>query len=221
MRKVYTGVLIIVLMFCTACSEDSREEASGTNTLADKISEDISDNSAKSLTEDKSTDQTVNSDEDVGEAGSVTPSETPVLDGENADKSGSEAEGGYSKDHLPDNDAVVEVKEEYFLTQINDLYVNYEDYVGATIIVEGMYWYYEDDNGVYEAVYRKGPGCCGNDGWGGFFMNLSPEKRPNENAWIRVKGRLFLDENPETYGLFLVDPELEVLEQRGAEVVTR
>ncbi len=132
-----------------------------------------------------------------------------------------ELNGSYDKDNLPENDEVVKVKEDYFLTQINDLFLNYQDYVGATVIVEGMYWFYQDDNGTYEAVYRKGPGCCGNDGWGGFFMDLEPDKRPKENDWIRVTGKLFLNESPDTYGLYLVNPKVEVLEKRGAEFVNR
>lgn len=87
--------------------------------------------------------------------GSDSPN-TPVTD-----TTGESAEGD-----------VLEIGEKMFLTQISDMYCNFDHYKDKTIIVEGMYaqFYSWDGSETAPVVYRNGPGCCGNDGWGGFLL---------------------------------------------------
>lgn len=70
-----------------------------------------------------------------------------------------------------DKDTIV-IGEKLFLTQINDIYNNFQRYDGKTVVVEGMLGNYTEwDKSLQNAVvFRNGPGCCGNDGWGGFFL---------------------------------------------------
>lgn len=113
----------------------------------------------------------------------------------------------------------IEISEKLFITQINDIYYNFEDYKDKTIIVEGMFTELVNLKGDKKpAVYRKGPGCCGNDGWGGFILKYDGAY-PNENEWIRVKGKLELVEKDRFKDLFLHVEELEVKQERGAEYV--
>ena len=70
------------------------------------------------------------------------------------------------------------------------------------------------------AVYRRGPGCCGNDGWGGFLLYYDGTL-PDENAWIRVTGTPEIVENGSFQDLYLNVSELQVLETRGEEFVTQ
>lgn len=107
-----------------------------------------------------------------------------------------------------------------YITQINDIYYNFDKYKDKTIIVEGMYTVFSswDNTQQVPVVYRLGPGCCGNDGWGGFFLNYS-KPFPNDNDWIRVTGTPELVENGNNVMLYLNVTSLEVLDTRGAEFV--
>lgn len=127
---------------------------------------------------------------------------------------------------LPDLDSgeessVLEIGEKMFITQINDIYYNFQDYADKTIIVEGMYTMFAswDGESAYPGVYRLGPGCCGNDGWGGFMLYYDGEL-PQDNDWIRVTGTPELVEDEDGYtSLFLNVTSLTIQEERGAEFV--
>lgn len=88
-----------------------------------------------------------------------------------------------------ENEDVLEISEKMYLTQIHDIFLNFSDYENKTIVVEGMYSLLFNPEGIQNvpAVYRRGPGCCGNDGWGGFLLHYDGTL-PDENAWIRVTG---------------------------------
>ena len=117
---------------------------------------------------------------------------------------------------------VLEIGEKMFLTQINDMYFNFDNYKDKTLIVEGMYalFYSWDGGKTAPVVYRNGPGCCGNDGWGGFMLKYDGEY-PNENDWIRVTGTPELVEEGYYLNLYLNVTSLEVKTERGAEFVTQ
>lgn len=117
---------------------------------------------------------------------------------------------------------VLEIGEKMFLTQINDMYYNFDNYKDKTIIVEGMYalFYSWDSSETAPVVYRRGPGCCGNDGWGGFLLKYGGEY-PNENDWIRVTGTPELVEEGYYLNLYLNVTSLEVKTERGTEFVTQ
>lgn len=117
---------------------------------------------------------------------------------------------------------VLEIGEKMFLSQINDMYFNFDNYKDKTIVVEGMYalFYSWDGSKTSPVVYRNGPGCCGNDGWGGFLLKYDGEY-PNENDWIRVTGTPELVEDGYYLNLYLNVTSLEVKTERGAEFVTQ
>lgn len=121
------------------------------------------------------------------------------------------------------NSDVITINEKVFITQINDIYYNFEDYENKTIVVEGIFSIFESyvSDATAPVVYRNGPGCCNNDGWAGFLLKYDG-KLPKENDWIRVKGTPFLDHTEEGYtNLYLTVTSLEVLEKRGAETVAQ
>lgn len=115
---------------------------------------------------------------------------------------------------------VLEIREKMFLTQIDDMYFNFDLYKDKTIVVEGMYTelYAWDETEKVPAVYRRGPGCCGNDGWGGFLLNYDGEY-PVENAWIRVTGTPEMKKNGHYLDLYLNVISIEEKTERGAEFV--
>lgn len=123
-----------------------------------------------------------------------------------------------SKNVEEDDSKLFEIREKMFITQINDIYFNFEEYMDYTIVLEGMFsnWQYDPDSPSYPIVYRRGPGCCGDDGWGGFFLRYGGDL-PKENDWIRVTGKLDpIDEPP---FLYLVVSKIEYPKERGEEFV--
>ena len=127
---------------------------------------------------------------------------------------------------------ITEIKETMFITQINDIYLNYETYRGKTIKMEGMFKHYQWEGNNFYVVYRRAPGCCGDDGEVGFEVSWNPNykgsdysaykgKLPERDAWVEVKGELKEYENHGQKFLYLVVLELNVLAKRGAEFVRR
>ena len=149
----------------------------------------------------------------------------------------------YGDVDVDNSKATITIGEKLFLTQINDIYNNFNRYEGKTIAVEGMLGNYSewDDSFQNAVVYRSGPGCCGNDGWGGFFLTDMKLKldgdimkytyeKTNEDIeiddWLKVTGKPALYQGKDSEGtvktyLFL---EIESLvntkdKDRGAEYV--
>ncbi|MCR5763012.1 MAG: hypothetical protein K6G00_06485 [Treponema sp.] len=120
---------------------------------------------------------------------------------------------------IPEGD-ILEIKERLFLTQINDIYFNYDRYKDKTIVVEGMFTYLVSylDNSQFPAVYRRGPGCCGNDGWGGFMLDYEGPF-PEPEAWIKVVGKPIMKEYKGYQDLYLKVLSFEVKTERGLEFV--
>lgn len=120
------------------------------------------------------------------------------------------------------NEEVLQITEKMFLTQINDIFYNYEDYKDTTIYVEGMFTYFvnsSDESLKAPVVFRFGPGCCGNDGWGGFLLDYDGEF-PADNEWIGVKGKPVIIEDGVYAELHTQVESIEVKTERGSEYVT-
>lgn len=149
----------------------------------------------------------------VSEQNTATTSQTtvaPILDTQKPNVSG----------------GVVEITENLFVSQLNDVYLNQEDYIGKEIKYEGMFmqYHWDETNMTYYSVYRNSPGCCGADGQAGFevvWPEGSDKAYPKENEWCEVVGTLAAyDEDGQSY-LHIILSSLTVLEKRGAEFVSQ
>lgn len=120
-----------------------------------------------------------------------------------------------------DEDGIFVIREKMFITQINDIYLNPDEYKDKTIQLEGIFDAYEDpEDSKYNKYYiiRYGPGCCGNDGVAGFQILFDGDK-PKPNDWIEVTGELqMVVEDGSEYVALKVN-SLKVLTERGAEYV--
>jgi uncharacterized membrane protein YcgQ (UPF0703/DUF1980 family) len=124
------------------------------------------------------------------------------------------------------NKGIVEIREKMFLAQVNDVYLNAEDYLGRTIKLEGIFkseQYYE---GVepYCFVVRYGPGCCGNDLNVGFEVKWDKGRMqpyPIADSWVEATGILKMEEEGNVEYLYLDLSSLDVLKKRGAETVVQ
>jgi uncharacterized membrane protein YcgQ (UPF0703/DUF1980 family) len=118
----------------------------------------------------------------------------------------------------------VEIGEKMFIAQVNDIYLNADDYFGKTIKLEGIFkqTQYVEGQDPYYFVIRYGPGCCGNDGNVGFEVAWDKEKvhpYPADNSWVEAEGVLKFYEE-EGYRLSYLDlSSLNVLTKRGTETV--
>ena len=129
-----------------------------------------------------------------------------------------------------DDSGIVVIRENMFITQINEINLNYRNYLGRTIKLEGIFKhnFWEDNNWFY--VIRNAPGCCGDDGqvglevsWNADYLNPEAEQRgyPNANEWVEVIGELKSYTFLGTNYIYLALSGINVLETRGAEFVTR
>jgi len=124
------------------------------------------------------------------------------------------------------------IGDKLFIGQVNDVYRNRNDYLGKTIRIEGMFMSAESGGKEYCYVFRKGPGCCGDDGQVGFEVYWNPpdsdqvpgnakKAYPKRNDWVEAQGELKrYSENGANY-LYLALSYLEVMEERGVEFVTQ
>jgi uncharacterized membrane protein YcgQ (UPF0703/DUF1980 family) len=122
--------------------------------------------------------------------------------------------------------SVVEIKEKMFAAQVNDVYLNAEDYLGKTIKIEGLFKseLYYGKKEPYCFVIRYGPGgCCGLDANVGFEVawaidNAKPY--PVVDSWVEATGVLkTYEEDGYSNYLYLDLSSLNVLSKRGAETV--
>ena len=119
--------------------------------------------------------------------------------------------------------SIVEIKEKMFIAQVNDVYLNPDDYVGKTIKLEGLFM--TQDNGAqippYYFVIRYGPGCCGNDGNAGFevIWDKQTPVYPQDNEWVEAVG-VFGSYEEDGYPYYCISlSSLKVLDERGQEFV--
>ena len=157
MRKVY--LLLAASVMLAACNSGGRAgfsvAPSNKSSLSAQVEAIINDNKREeekqeATKSDQATSDTV-----------LKPVEEPLV---------KKHEDILSQSQTEDKNSL-EISEKMFITQINDIYFNFDDYKDKTITVEGMYTLFYSPDGKESApvVYRKGPGCCGNDGWEVFY----------------------------------------------------
>lgn len=113
---------------------------------------------------------------------------------------------------------VVTFNDNTFITQVNDLYFNIDNYLGKEIEIEGFPLF---DSG-YTFVSRFGPGCCVGDGiaYLEFVYNEDIELIEYDD-WILVKGIISKDIEPSSgiEYLYIDATSVEVLDYRGLDTV--
>lgn len=119
-----------------------------------------------------------------------------------------------------ENKEVISIDEKIFLSQMTDIYMNTNDYIGRIISMEG--YMLPDDTGddIIGAVVRNSPGCCGDDGITGLSY-IWGQDVPAENDWIKVTGVLSVRVEGEQIYLVIEADEVEVKEERGLEFVSQ
>jgi len=129
----------------------------------------------------------------------------------------------------PKSGDVLDIREKMFVAQINDIYLNLDDYLGRAIRFQGIFKreYIVSEYGDVEAepfyyVIRYGPGCCGYDANVGFEVSWpkgSVKPYPDDNAWVEAVGTLTADKKDSMLYLYLKLRSLTVMATRGKETV--
>ncbi|MDR1135209.1 MAG: DUF1980 domain-containing protein [Clostridiales Family XIII bacterium] len=115
---------------------------------------------------------------------------------------------------------IIDIKEKMFATQINEIYLNAEDYLGKTLRYQGMFQYqlWPDTNVVYCYVVRNGPGCCGTDSNPGFEVVWDGDS-PKADDWVEATGVLEAYKEDGYDYLRVRLSSLDVMDVRGEETV--
>lgn len=105
----------------------------------------------------------------------------------------------------------------YFITQLNDIYYNFKDYDGKTIEIEGFPVIIED----YKFVARYGPGCCVGDGIAlmEYTYDEDIELEPYDD-WIKITGTLNKGNDNGKEFIYIKVLTLDKMNERGQDTVT-
>lgn len=245
-KKIFLLLSLFVLCLTfTSCKKADNIRKVGNNTEssvenASSLSEEEALKQAKEL---ESLEQKEQESLDK-EYGSGASSEAEGKESEEAsDKKSAEAdvkesekgEGAYPYDDYPydpkeDRGKVnlekpdIVVGDKHYATQINDWYMNFQDYEGKTVSIDGYYMNF----GGYTLVGRMGPSCpyC----TGGyvnfeFKTDLDLSKLKSEESWIRVKGILrkgkySISKDVSQLIYYIEALEVEELPEVGVDTVT-
>ncbi|MCL2856943.1 MAG: hypothetical protein FWE19_04360 [Oscillospiraceae bacterium] len=120
---------------------------------------------------------------------------------------------------LDDGD-ILYIGERFFLTQINQIFMNRERYLGRTIRYEGMFYSMHWEEYTYHFVIRNTHGCCGPDGMIGFDVALGEFDPFPDNTWVEVTGVLDEFEFSEWYNMLIINvTSIVEMPERGLEFI--
>jgi len=249
-RAVYKKIFLLLPLFVlclafTSCKKANNIRKVGSNTES-SVENDSSLSEEEALKQAKELESLEQKEQESldKEYGSGASSEVEGKEsGEASDKKSVEAdvkesekgEGTYPYDDYPydpkedrgkvnlDKPDIV-VGDKHYATQINDWYMNFQDYEGKTVSIDGYYMNF----GGYTLVGRMGPSCpyC----TGGyvnfeFKTDLDLSKLKSEESWIRVKGILrkgkySISKDVSQLIYYIEALEVEELPEVGVDTVT-
>ena len=251
-RAVYKKIFLLLSLFVLCLTFTSCKKANNIRKVGNNAGVESSGENASSLSEEEALKQakeleSLEQKEQESldkEYGSGASSEAEGKESEEAsDKKSAEAdvkesekgEGAYPYDDYPydpkeDRGKVnlekpdIVVGDKHYATQINDWYMNFQDYEGKTVSIDGYYMNF----GGYTLVGRMGPSCpyC----TGGyvnfeFKTDLDLSKLKSEESWIRVKGILrkgkySISKDVSQLIYYIEALEVEELPEVGVDTVT-
>ena len=251
-RAVNKKIFLLLLLFVLCLTFTSCKKANNIRKVGNNAGVESSGENASSLSEEEALKQakeleSLEQKEQESldkEYGTEASSEVEGKEsGEASDKKSVEAdvkesekgEGTYPYDDYPydpkedrgkvnlDKPDIV-VGDKHYATQINDWYMNFQDYEGKTVSIDGYYMNF----GGYTLVGRMGPSCpyC----TGGyvnfeFKTDLDLSKLKSEESWIRVKGILrkgkySISKDVSQLIYYIEALEVEELPEVGVDTVT-
>jgi uncharacterized membrane protein YcgQ (UPF0703/DUF1980 family) len=123
------------------------------------------------------------------------------------------------RESFDENNIDIVVGDDYYSTQINDWYMNFEEYEGKTVEIEG---YYIADYLPYLFVGRYGPTCPYCQGAYVCFEFYTKEdltELVSGQDWIKVKGILKEDEDQSGQFYYIETMSIEKMDEVGLGTV--
>lgn len=109
------------------------------------------------------------------------------------------------------------LEDNYFITQLNDIYYNIEDYIGRKIEIQGFPMSYQG----YKFVGRYGPGCCTGDVYAYIEYEYNEDlSLTDEKDWLKVIGTIQQGNDGTSDYLYIRATSVEKMIQRGKDTVT-
>lgn len=117
-----------------------------------------------------------------------------------------------------------ELKDQFFVTMLDDIFINLNTYKGSRVTYEGFVYTQPDFNNEFFVTART-YFCCGTDSYivgleCVYDESLKDKSFPSDNAWIKVSGIINseIDVNGNEYPRLVID-SIEELTVRGNDVV--
>lgn len=126
-----------------------------------------------------------------------------------------------NKDAVTDsvsNKIDIVIGDKYYITQLNEIYLNTEDYLGKVIEIEG----FPLSNGQYNFIGRYGPGCCSNDAIAYLEYEYDQDlELIDEKDWIKIIGEICKGKDADgTEYIYINASSVEKKDTRGLDTVT-
>lgn len=131
---------------------------------------------------------------------------------------GKEKDDNISNNDVKENLDVLVIGDNYYIAQINDIYINTKNYINKQIEIEGFPML--SPQGGYTFVGRYGPGCCADDGYA--YIEYEYDKKldlVSEEGWIKVTGTIKqgIDQGEEY--VYIAASSVEIMPTRGLDTV--
>jgi len=108
------------------------------------------------------------------------------------------------------------IGDDFFVTQINELYANFDDYEGKIVEIEG----FKLISGDYTFIGRYGPGCCANDVFACLEYSYNGDLDiAIEKDWIKMIGKLTMGNDNGMEYIYLDALSVEIMQERGIDTV--
>ncbi|OYP44561.1 hypothetical protein C8E03_101410 [Lachnotalea glycerini] len=219
-RFLRIGFIVVMIISMNACSRQDSATSNSKMTQAQSSEESVSDDSSdKSMAEVLQTfDQTetngTNTQSQYNQI-DTTQSNTPPHSSLNYN-----CDIEKDRETFDDKNIDIVVGDNYYSTQINDWYMNFDQYEGKTVEIEG---YYIADYLPYLFVGRYGPTCPYCQGayvCFEFYTKQDLTQLISGQDWIKVKGilRKDTDESGEFYYIEAIS--IEKMDEAGLDTIT-
>lgn len=106
------------------------------------------------------------------------------------------------------------IRDNYFATTLNDMFLNYNQYKGKQLSYEGFIYYDESNNNTM--IVARYYYCCGTDS---YIVGMECEydgEKPEKEQWVKVTGIIEInDKNPKEIYPYLKVTSLELKDEKG------
>lgn len=113
------------------------------------------------------------------------------------------------------NGVDIDITQKYYVHWITELKASPEKYLGKTVRLSGAFAITNSNGKKYYHVYRTGPGDEPGETMNYGIELLNSDKLPTDGDWVEVTGTLATYDEGENSFLYLKNPTITVLAEKG------